>query len=266
MTNLMPSDFIKSRYSAAIDQFLEGGLLVPVFQPVAALQRESLYGYEGTIRGPQGSRLHLAPALLAEAAEAGLREHVELECARCQVDELLRQDLPGKLFLNVSGEVLANAHGHERETFLRLLSETGISPNRIIVEITEYIQPTQLRSLISTVRELRKAGVTFALDNFGGAHSSFRVWAEIAPDIVKIDKFYIQGIYSDRTKRETVRLFLRHAELLGTQLIAEGIEEAADYAVVRDLGIQFGQGFLLGRPNAAPPRQLNLLTPAQQVQ
>jgi EAL domain-containing protein (putative c-di-GMP-specific phosphodiesterase class I) len=262
MSTSMPSDFVKSRYSAAIDQFLEGGLLVPVFQPVASLTRESLYGYEGTIRGPQGSRLHLAPALLAEAAEAGLREHVELECARCQVDELLRQNLPGKLFLNMSGEVLAHAHGHERDTFINLLTDGGISPNRIVIEITEYVQPALLHSLIAVVRQLSAIGVTFALDNFGGAHSSFRVWSELAPDIVKIDKFYVQGIHADRTKRETVKLFLRHAELFGTQVVAEGIEEPADYTVVRDLGIQFGQGFLLGRPNAAPSRQLNFSTPS----
>lgn len=92
----------------------------------------------------------------------------------------------------------------------------------------------------------------FALDDFGDGRSSLRLWSELRPEYVKIDKYFCLDVDSNAVKVQTLRGLQRFAEIFGTQLIAEGIETASVLRVIRDLGLQLGQGYFLGRPAAVP--------------
>jgi EAL domain-containing protein (putative c-di-GMP-specific phosphodiesterase class I) len=261
MTASKPSDPEQSRYSLTIEQFLEGGLLVPLFQPIVALGNEAVYGYEGTIRGPVGSSMQSPLQLLATAAAAGLREQLELACCRCQIEEFLRLGLPGKLFLNLSSGALLRASRHEREMLESTLFGSGIHPSQLIVELTENIADSDLNALSSVISESRQMGIGFALDDFGTAQSNLRMWLELRPEIVKIDRYFVNGMHADKQRLETVKLILSYAETFGTLAIAEGIEQQADLDMLKSLGLQFGHGYLLGRPSATPPRPQNVFVP-----
>ena len=266
MTASKPSDIEQTRYSLTIEQFLEGGLLVPLFQPIVSLGNEAVYGYEGTIRGPVGSHLQSPLELLDTAAAAGLREQLELACCRCQIEEFLRLGLPGKLFLNLSSGALIRANKHEREMLESTLFTSGIHPSQLVVELTESSADSDLDSLRGVVAESRQMGIGFALDNFGTAQSNLRMWMELRPEIVKIDRYFVNGLHADRTRLETVKLILRQAETFGTLAIAEGIEEQADLDTLKGLGVQFGHGYLIGRPSPAPHRPHNVyVAPARRV-
>jgi diguanylate cyclase (GGDEF)-like protein len=167
----------------------------------------------------------------------------------------VRLGLHGKLFLNVSGDALVYAW-NMRGGALHFILDGGLSPNRIVLELTEHERIDDPALLHELLQDLRRMGLQFALDDFGDGRSSLRLWSQLQPEIVKIDKYFVQGVQDDAAKCASIKALVQLAEVFGARLVAEGIETEAEFAVVRDLGVSLGQGYLLGRPDAAPPGQL----------
>ncbi len=113
-----------------------------------------------------------------------------------------------------------------------------------------------MRRSLSDASELRSQGLRFALDDFGDGRSSLRLWAELRPEFVKIDKYFIHDLPDQAVKVQTLKGLTRFAETFGTVLVAEGIETDAELQIVRDLGIELGQGYFLGRPAPVPAAQV----------
>jgi EAL domain-containing protein (putative c-di-GMP-specific phosphodiesterase class I) len=86
------------------------------------------------------------------------------------------------------------------------------------------------------------------LDDFGNGHSNFEMWNEIHPEVVKIDRYLIHGLAKSAERLAIVRALCQVAETLGADLVGEGVEEADDLRMLRELGIPYAQGFLLGYP------------------
>jgi diguanylate cyclase (GGDEF)-like protein len=105
-------------------------------------------------------------------------------------------------------------------------------------------------AMVEVARVLHSVGLSLALDDFGDGRSSLRLWSQLKPDIVKIDKYFSRGIHSSADQLKTLQALLQIADVFGTALVAEGIENEADLRVIRDLGIAYGQGYFLGRPDA----------------
>jgi len=246
--------------SVDVEHLLTQGRVTPVFQPVVAVGTGEIYGYEAFIRGPADTALHSPLALLQAAAAQGRLSEFELRCCRMQIGAFLALELPGKLLLNMGAETIVQMH---RRDGFRFLLDQAIAPSRVVIEITELAHVDDPQPLGQALRELRKLGTSFALDDFGEGHSSLRLWVELVPELVKVDKFFAQGIHSHSAKLEAMRLLLRYAAGQGTRLVAEGVEHAEDLAVIRDLGIELAQGFLLARPSERPQRQLD--GPARQL-
>ncbi len=129
---------------------------------------------------------------------------------------------------------------------------SGVPLSKLVIEITEHDRIDDIGYLKSITDALRTKGVAFALDDFGDGRSSLRLWAEIRPAYVKIDKFFIQDIERVNYKARTLKALGNIAEILGGTLIAEGIENELQLRVVRDLGIALGQGYFIGAPVYAP--------------
>ena len=129
------------------------------------------------------------------------------------------------------------------------LQEATISPASLVIEITEHEQVTDMPRLLAAAAGLRAHGLRFALDDFGEGRSSLRLWAELRPEIVKIDKYFIKDLDQHAVKVQTLKRIKRFAETFDTALLAEGIETGEELRVVRDLGIELGQGYFLGRPD-----------------
>lgn len=225
-----------------------------VFQPIVQLASGDIVGYEGLIRGAPGTPWQSAPELLRLAESRGMLAEFEVACCRCHVSAFTQLRLDGLLFLNLGSEVLL----HRRRQLHRVLSwllDIGLSPNRVVIELTEHRHVQDEPALLEAARELRSAGLRFALDDFGDGRSSLRLWTELAPEIVKVDKHFVQGIDRHPRRFEALRALNQLATALGTALVAEGIETEAELAIVRDLGVPYGQGFLLGRPKSEPLRR-----------
>ena len=236
----------------SVAQLIAAGELRAVFQPIVHFATGEIIGYEGLIRGPAGTPLEWPAALFERARDEGSTVALECEAGRICVETFARLRRDGLLFLNYSAAAIESIVA-ARESTLALLDITGIAPTRVVVELTEQSLIDDLEHFRSVVCQLRDAGAHFALDDYGSANASMSLWVRLVPHYVKIDRFFIHGIAHQSLKFEAVKAMLSFAKASGAELIAEGIEDAADLAIVRDLGISCGQGFLFGAPAPSLP-------------
>lgn len=231
--------------------------LYPVFQPIVSLRDGSIYSHEALIRGPQDTLLHAPDALLAAAAQESLNFEFENFCVTVALERWGALRESGRLFVNISAEVLVQVLKHcGRDALMELISGFGVLPRMLVLEITEYERVSDMDYLASVVREIRSAGVSLALDDFGDGRSSLRLWSQLKPEFVKIDKYFTKDISQHGEKLKTIQALQQIAAIFDTSLVAEGIETEDDLRVLRDLGIAYGQGYFLGRPAPLPREQI----------
>lgn len=246
--------------ATTVKDLIERGLFRVVFQPIASLADGSIPAHEALIRGPIGSALEFPDAIFLAADQERLRSRLELECIRIALNHVRFTAIPGRIFLNMSGMVLVSiAREWGLHELTLWLERSGVPLSKLVIEITEHDRIDDIDYLKSITDGLRAKGVSFALDDFGDGRSSLRLWAEIQPTYVKIDKFFIQDIETINYKARTLKALGHISEILGGTLIAEGIENELQLSIVRDLGITLGQGYFIGRPAIEP---LQLACPA----
>lgn len=240
-----------------LNDILNRGTLSPRFQPIFDLRIGELYGFEGLIRGPSDSVLHAPMNLLSVARGGGLLPDLERSCLESILG--VWSGLPShlRIFVNLSPSALLDARGRA-SVGSNLVNQLGLLPSNVVIELTES-QPTfDYAPLLEAAEYLRSIGFTIALDDLGEGFSSLRLWSELRPEFVKVDKHFVQGVGSDPVKLNFLLSIRDLAARTSTRLVAEGIETDADLAVVQELGIDFGQGFLLGKPAPQPDQRISL--------
>jgi len=230
-------------------------LLSPLFQPIIDMRDGRIIGYEGLIRGPADSPLHSPFNLFRAAGYHQLVTQIELLSRQVVLDHFAKLALPGKLFLNVSPGLLVNSDGLGAATPDQL-SDFGISPDRIIIELTESQPAYDYPLLRRAATHYRAHGFEIAIDDLGEGFSSLRLWSELRPEYVKLDKHFIHGIDRDPVKLHFVRSIQEIARNSAALIVAEGIETQAELRAIKGLRIAFGQGYLIGRPAARPDTSL----------
>jgi EAL domain-containing protein (putative c-di-GMP-specific phosphodiesterase class I)/GGDEF domain-containing protein len=241
---------------AHLDEIIGQRLLTVLFQPVADLRSGEIIGYEGLIRGPSDSPLHSPINLFNIAARYGLLVEIEHLCRRTVLERFTELGLPGKLFLNVNPQSLTQGDARQGET-INYLKDVRLSPARVIVELTESLPTYDYDMLYQAATHYREMGFQVAMDGFAEGFSSQHLCSELHPDFVKIDLHLIQDISNNPVKRHFVRSIQEIALSTGCQVIAEGIETQRDLLLLRDLGIAYGQGYHIARPNAHPASALS---------
>ncbi|MGI3130044.1 bifunctional diguanylate cyclase/phosphodiesterase [Halopseudomonas pachastrellae] len=230
---------------------LNRGAVNSLFQPIVSTLEERIVGFEALSRGPSNSPLHSPLTLFAAARHHGILTELEMLCRERAISRFRSLGLPGKLFLNVSPESLLEQQ-HYRGQTLALLEANGLSPDQIVIELTEQAPIEDLSLLQSALLHYRDMGFSIALDDLGAGYSSLRLWSELQPEYVKIDRHFVDGIHRDPVKREFVSSILQMAKASRAQVIAEGIELQEELAVLQEIGIDWVQGYLLGRPDSHP--------------
>lgn len=245
---------------SALSSILTQSGLHSLFQPIICLSERRILGYEALTRGPSNSPLHSPIALFAVARQAGRLSELEIACRQSACRRFNEQQLPGKLFLNVSPESLLEAE-HQPGRTLQLLQDLGIAPSQVVIELTEQTPIDDFQLLQTALHHYRAMGFSIALDDLGAGYSSLRLWSELRPDYVKIDRHFIDGIHQDALKREFVGSILQIAKASRAQVIAEGIELPEELAVLTEMGVDLVQGYLLGRPQEHPSRDARAMMP-----
>ena len=227
------------------------GELHGVFQPIVAVAKGEIIAHEGLIRGP--ANCHLPMALFAAASSMGCGEELEYRAGEVILQAFAAARAPGLLFVNFSAQAAMHL-GSKRgcQYLLQVLAACEMPARKLVIEITEHERVVDHAGMIAAAHMLRGIGVGTALDDFGDGGSSLRLWAEIEPEYVKIDRYFCHDIHKNGRKVQTVKAMLRLAENFSSRIVAEGIEQHADLRVVRDLGVDCVQGYALGYPAQQP--------------
>jgi EAL domain-containing protein (putative c-di-GMP-specific phosphodiesterase class I) len=238
--------------STLLDRILEPGALRVVFQPVVtdAWPGVAPHYLEAFVRGPQGTNLE-QPEILFDYAR---RKHGEVEVDRACLRAVLQaaRALP-ETTVGVNMHSATLAADFEALDFLaEQLALHDIPPERLIVEVVEQGQPWDQGALLLALAGLRDIGVRVALDDFGTGHSNYRMFLECRPEYIKVDRYFVDGCAKDPARQAFLASIVGLAGRIGSRVVAEGIEQAADLECLRATGIGLFQGFLLGRP--APAR------------
>lgn len=247
---------------ASFHKVLTDRALTPLYQPIVDLQSGHIIGYEGLIRGPSDSPLHAPTRLFGLARQHGHTIELERMCRCIHVEKFQTLGLAGKLFLNMSPDALLMP-AFELQDCLAHMQGAGMLPGNIVIELTESEATSNYSLLRQAVQEYRGSGLQIAIDDLGEGFSSLRLWSELRPEYVKIDKYFVQGIDSDAVKRQFVRSIAEMAQQSRSEVIAEGIETEAELDAVQRLGIRYGQGYLLARPSSEPVTVLPAATLSQ---
>lgn len=234
-------------------EVIEKRRLTPLFQPIIDIRNARIVGYEGLIRGPSDSTLHSPLKLLRLARQSGLAYEIETLCCTVVVERFAQLGLPGSLFVNFSPDVLI-LHNFRNNGSLEAVERVGLDAARVVIELTENepVYEYNLEMLLEVARHYQAAGFRIAIDDLGEGFSSLRMWSELRPAYVKIDRHFIQNIDKDAVKAQFVKSFHEIAVKSGCDVIAEGVETHAELILVRDLDVHFGQGYHIARPIEHP--------------
>ena len=240
-------------HDTMLSQIIVGRQLNPLFQPIAMLTDGSVYAHEALIRGPDASRFYTPDALFAQADEESLGFELELACLVVILQRWGELQQRGRLFVNISAHSLVRLiENAGMQPVIRLMRRWGISSRQLVLEITEHERVLDMQALVDAAKAVRQLGILIALDDFGDGRSSLRLWSEVRPEVVKIDKYFTQNISNNADKVKTILALQKIAAIFDSELVAEGIETAADLRLLRDLGLTYGQGYFLARPGDAP--------------
>ena len=246
----------RDAHAALFRDILERRALSCVFQPILDFHARSIYGYEALIRGPKGSLFQSPIDLFDAATDSETLVLLSSICVNKAMSEFAARRLPGKLFLNISPNVVS-IPGFNPERGTKFLDSIQLRPDQIVIELTEH-QPTfNFERIRDSLLLYRSMGFQVAIDDLGEGFSSLRLWSELKPEFVKADKHFVTGIADDPIKTQFLKAIVQIAESCGSQIIAEGIESEADFRLVRELGVAFGQGYLIGKPLEKPATMLN---------
>ena len=235
---------------------LEHKKLTPHFQPIVSFAQKKIIGYEALIRGPSNSPLHSPLNLFDVADRYGLSSQLEFVCRELSIKHFADCNLDAKLFLNVSPRVLLEPDFKTGET-LRYLNQFGVSPHNVVIELTEHKPSDDYELMCEAMMHYRGMGFEIAFDDLGAGYSSLRLWSELLPEYVKIDRHFIQELQNDSVKLNFVRSIQGIARSLNCNVIAEGIETETEFKLIEKLGISHGQGYYLARPSASPLFTIN---------
>jgi EAL domain-containing protein (putative c-di-GMP-specific phosphodiesterase class I) len=229
------------------------------YQPIVALDTGAVHHFEALARfGPAGPG-----STIQMAEELGLIEGFDLAVAE-KVLQRLRQPGSGllKIAINVSGASLASDVYVEQ--LLRMTSAAPDERRRLIVEVTESAALADIEAANRRLGALRQAGIKLCIDDFGAGAASFDYVRGLSVDTVKIDGKFVQGLEDDSRARTLIAHLVEMCGSLKLTTIAEFVETKAASDILRDLGVNYGQGWLFGKAEAEPRTVLaNAAAPAR---
>jgi EAL domain-containing protein (putative c-di-GMP-specific phosphodiesterase class I) len=232
-----------------LDTILEPGSLVPLFQPIFKVhsQARALHSLECLMRGPKGTSVERANILFAYVRRKRGEIAVDRACMRAALQEAARLPEEPRISVNVHATTLGRDTGFVG--YLKNLAEgCGVSPRRLTVELIEHAPFWDAAGIWRAIDELRSFGMRLAVDDVGAGQSNYNMILDCCPDALKVDAYVVKGCHADKHRVAVLESITTLAQRFGAQVVAEGIEEAADLEVLLGMGINLIQGYMLARP------------------
>lgn len=217
--------------------------LYPVYQPIFNIQDNTVYGYEGLSRVT-----NTAFNNILELIQIAKEHSKNSELNQIMIDNILKEFRYDnkKLFINLEMSNPEIVHKNFEE-YLMYIKNMGIKLEDLVVEIPERTD-TKNNLVLEIIDILRKYNIPVALDDYGAGYSNEYILVKVHPEIIKLDKSVISSIDIDEYKQKFVRQFVAFAKQTNTKIVAEGIETKEELDKLIELGIDYGQGYYLGKP------------------
>ncbi len=238
------------------------------YQPIVELGSGALVEYECLFR-PQMPGLQQSISSVVQAAiDTGRTIELDSFIVRVILDRVgalqaerkTTGEPPLHVAINFTPASLLDSQ-FEARAFAAMVAAVGLNPRQITLECTEQQAVSDIVPLMRQVKALRRLGFGFAVDDAGAGYASFSMIASLRPSIIKIDREIAYGIARNDAKQALVEAFVSFGSRIGALLLAEGIERRTDLAVLTALGVDLGQGYLIGKPAGVPakPRSIETL-------
>lgn len=252
-------DILKNKHSLEMEgklrAALENDTVFFLLQPQYDILHR-LRGFEALARMRDEEGTIIPPAEFIPVAEkAGLIDQLDLMVFRKSsafIGDLVRRNGTDiKLSVNVSVRHLLKAHFAEE--IRKQLAKTGLPAKQLEIEITESIMIESMEKAMDCLKDLRNMGVQIAIDDFGTGFSSLNYLNNIPGNLLKIDKSFIDQMNNSDKSRQYVAAIISLGHIMGYEVLSEGVEEDDQLGTLREIGCDYIQGYIWGRP--MPPEE-----------
>ncbi|WP_100407167.1 EAL domain-containing protein [Bacillus solitudinis] len=240
---------LKNLYCEELMEIINHKQIESFYQPIVCLKTALIHGYEGLSRTNKESYFSNPLQLFTFAEKSGQLYTLEKVTRELVIERSTPWVLENqKLFININSHVIYDPEFTPGYTS-QLLKKFKLKPSDIVFEITERSAIQDFKAFKEVLTHYRKQGYKVAIDDAGAGYSSLQAITEIEPDYIKIDRSLISDIDKISSKEAIVQAFITFAKQVNSKIIAEGIESKEELSVLIGLGVDYAQGFFLGRPH-----------------
>lgn len=239
--------------SIELHELMQKGKVQTFFQPILALEEGTTIGFEILNRPQQTKLFPTTEAFYEYVGKSNDVFFIERFLRTLSLERFTNEakhfkcDKDPLVFLNIQPQVLADPSYRSGIT-LEILEKYHLSPNQIVLELTEKEAVTNYSQFKRIIEHYREQGFRIAVDDAGTGYNSLQTLIYMKPEFIKLDKSLIRNIDVHQEKQYLVELLYEFALQSGTKIIAEGIECMNELHFLKDLGIHMGQGYALGKP------------------
>ena len=212
------------------------------FQPIVDVCTGTVFGYEALLRGPENQ----PPWYLFERVDNQHAAYFERRINEAALRTQQRLGNPYNTFINVTSSALIEDSGKYLIDFTARSS--SIRASNIVLELSESAIIHNFKPFARSLNNLRSAGFSIAMDDFGAGYAGLNALVEVNPDVIKLDMYLIRDIQESGPRQATVKAIVGLCDALGILVLAEGVESPKEYDFLRNQGISLFQGFLFAKP------------------
>ncbi len=221
-----------------------------LFQPIISLTDGTVIGYEALSRGPQSSYMKNPEVLIKIAKKCNKLWELEELFRSKALENICEKKLDVKIFLNINPQII-NSLRFKNSFTREYLKKYNLDCENIIFEITERDEVKSISSFMETIEYCKSQNYQIAIDDVGSGHSGLNKICHVKPHYIKLDLELVRHVDKDSTKQAIIKSMYEFSKLTEVSLIAEGIETEAELKTLIDIGVQYGQGYFIQKPQEA---------------
>jgi EAL domain-containing protein (putative c-di-GMP-specific phosphodiesterase class I) len=230
--------------------------LTSYFQPIINAKDHSIYGYEALIRGVKSTGELMYPdELFLKSARNDCNFLLDRLCRESALKTAAVKKIHQHVFINFLPTSIYDPEFCLKST-IKWANQLEFDPKNIVFEVVETESAKDQEHLKTILKYYRNQGYKIALDDVGEGYSNLNMLIELRPDIIKVDRNIIQNIHEDSFKQSIYKALSAISKENGIAILAEGIETPYELEVIKELGVDYMQGYYFCKPQAEPIRKL----------
>jgi EAL domain-containing protein (putative c-di-GMP-specific phosphodiesterase class I) len=238
--------------SSELGWILEHGSIKMLFQPIVRVEDLSVYAHEALARGIQSNGNIMNPGLMFDMARVtGMLFNLDRQCRESAIRTAAQHQVQSNVFINFVPTAIYNPEFCLRDT-VRWAQDLNFDPASLVFEVVESEEVTDIEHLKRILDYYKRHGFRVALDDVGSGYASLNKFVQLAPDIIKLDMELVRDIHKVNVKQVVARALAQIGRESGCKVLAEGVETEDEFAWLKQLGVDFVQGFYFAKPAEEP--------------